>query len=150
MAPFNQAVHEGEQWVGRVLVEWIDPAVPNRNARQIYPRVRVLEEMVGDGRDVVAGKALTSEEEFAALIAWVPLHEFDQELFEVSGYLALRVAVAENCLGERKASAYWLVDVHDICILVPAVLVVNHLSLCLFRRRVLPPVRSIFRKHRKH
>ena len=115
----DKLVFEGEVVVGRVLVEGIDPAVSNQNARQVEALELVLVEVGGDAGDVVAGVALPRQVHLPTLELFVLVQEALHEVQEILGNLLLtRPETLQSC-GEAHASAHWLVHKHQVGFVVP-------------------------------
>jgi hypothetical protein len=98
----------------------INPAVPDSDPLEVQGKVCcIVGQIVGDGRDIVACVALTSDVEISTLELWVGFKEPKEELHHVLSYLIFIGIVVENARAARESSAHRLVYKQKVANLVP-------------------------------
>ena len=79
MSERDQVVFSSKPWVGRVLIERINPSIPDGHTLKVYPRIVVELEVAGNVRNVVASVTLTSYVEGPLLVLRILVHEVVEE-----------------------------------------------------------------------
>ena len=118
-----QIVLSGKFGVCRVLVEGIDPTVSDCETCNIDPGILSDLDCASNHGDVVTGIRLSCDENFAAFVLGVLVHEVVKEHKEVLSKSILRHTEGSKSIGETHASAKRLVNIHHICLVVPRPLI---------------------------
>lgn len=93
------------------LVPWCGPAVSNGDSLESLGKVTIfLEDVGGDDRDIMTGKAFTCDVEVSVEPLWVHGHEISKALVEVDGHL-VHVGDIVGLVGSKGVScSEWVVD----------------------------------------
>lgn len=109
--------------------------------------------MLGDRGNVVTSKRLTSDVEVNFLVFWVFGVETSQKSFKILCHIDLISPHFHQRICEAEARADWLVYKHHVRVVIPGVVIVNHLNLFICgasSRIVSVKVRSLFCERAKH
>ncbi len=121
----NEVVLVSEVRVLRVLLVRVDPPVSNCNSLEVHSQIsHVVDEVVGNGRNVVASVGFASDIEVSAFVLRVLLEEALKEKSHVCSNFILISFVVSDASAFTEASSNRLVDVDHICDVVPGIAVV--------------------------
>lgn len=143
MSSCDQLIFISEVRVARVLVERIDPPIPNHDTAYLEFNLSIVVQVVGNRRYEVTGVALSGQDDLAVAELRVRDEEIAHELVEVLGNLLLINSGGKYAAGRLKTSADWLIKEENVRVIVPGVLVVGEVAPVLDRVCVISePVRA--------
>ena len=107
----------------RILVDRVNPTITDGDTAQIDPWISLLLYAAGNVWNIVARIAFSRQVDLAPLKLWVLCHEVVEEIIEILCDSIFSPAKRSELIDKAEASAEWLVDVHDICNVVPTLLI---------------------------
>ena len=123
-----QIVVRGEFRIRHILVEGINPAISDSDACQVYPLIVHQLQFASDVWNIMASIALSSDVDVSALELGILDHEVVQKVVEVVPDGVLAPSQLPQTVDETKACADGLIDVHDVCVVVPREFIVLQLE----------------------